>query len=474
MRGNDSNAFGRHLLRGITLIEMLVSLVLTLLIMAAVVHVFDFMGNSLRKGRATIQMASELRNAMNQLQRDLDGMTALTLPWVDPDSAAGYFEAIEGPMSDSTSHTNPSANHADLGDALGDIDDVLQFTSRSAEEPFRVPIIGRLVPKSDGRLEWERFPDQKSLLTPIESPLAEVRWWVDHIDSKVGNGKRDPGEPYVLLRRVVLVRPDIDMYNRLTAGSSEGPIADDDAISAAHVPPDGRKVAASLGDLSKREYRYAHKFGFDAFGGVTLDKLMRDYPFLPLRSPAGVNPGKLPSEDPFSVNAEDFFVLGDVLSFDVRVYDPQAPVNVSGRVALVPGDPGYTLPKTPTARGAFVDLNYARDGSSVRNGVSIFSGPPHPKSRLLSFSDGGPASIYDTWPSHYERDGYDQDGDGLIDEGTNGIDDDNINGVDDPGERETSPPYAVPLRGIEVRIRIMDYNTRQVRQVSVVADYTPE
>ena len=36
------------------------------------------------------------------------------------------------------------------------------------------------------------------------------------------------------------------------------------------------------------------------------------------------------------------------------------------------------------------------------------------------------------------------------------------------------PPYPVDLRGIEVRIRMMDFNTRQVRQVSVVGDFVPE
>ena len=49
-----------------------------------------------------------------------------------------------------------------------------------------------------------------------------------------------------------------------------------------------------------------------------------------------------------------------------------------------------------------------------------------------------------------------------------------INGVDDHTERETSPPYPVDLRGIEVRIRMMDLNTRQVRQVSIVGDFVPE
>ena len=74
----------------------------------------------------------------------------------------------------------------------------------------------------------------------------------------------------------------------------------------------------------------------------------------------------------------------------------------------------------------------------------------------------------------YEHDGIDQDGNGIIDQGTNGFDDDNANGVDDVGERETSPPYPVPLRGIQVRLRIIDRDSRQVRQMTVTSDFIPE
>jgi hypothetical protein len=49
-----------------------------------------------------------------------------------------------------------------------------------------------------------------------------------------------------------------------------------------------------------------------------------------------------------------------------------------------------------------------------------------------------------------------------------------VNGVDDPGERETSPPYPVPLRGIQVRIRVLEPNTRQMRQATVGADFIQE
>ena len=71
------------------------------------------------------------------------------------------------------------------------------------------------------------------------------------------------------------------------------------------------------------------------------------------------------------------------------------------------------------------------------------------------------SATWDTWSLHYESDGINQDSsvDTDTDEGANGFDDDGINGVDDPGERETSPPYNVPLRGLQVRLRIMETDT---------------
>ena len=66
------------------------------------------------------------------------------------------------------------------------------------------------------------------------------------------------------------------------------------------------------------------------------------------------------------------------------------------------------------------------------------------------------------------------DGNSIVDQGTNGIADTAANGVDDVVARETTPPYPVPLRGIQVRLRIMDRDTRQVRQMTVSSDFIPE
>jgi ABC-2 type transport system ATP-binding protein len=49
-----------------------------------------------------------------------------------------------------------------------------------------------------------------------------------------------------------------------------------------------------------------------------------------------------------------------------------------------------------------------------------------------------------------------------------------LNGVDDAGEREANPPYARALRGLEVKIRMYEPGTRQVRQATVGTDFVAE
>jgi hypothetical protein len=99
--------------------------------------------------------------------------------------------------------------------------------------------------------------------------------------------------------------------------------------------------------------------------------------------------------------------------------------------------------------------------------------------------------VYDTWSFHYENNGLDEDGLHGIDQATNGFDDlgeyvlnplanppttvtELRYGVDDAGERETSPPYDVPLRGMQVRLRAYERDSRQVREVGVKQHFVPE
>ena len=92
------------------------------------------------------------------------------------------------------------------------------------------------------------------------------------------------------------------------------------------------------------------------------------------------------------------------------------------------------------------------------------------------------ARVYDTYSLHYEYDGINQTNTSATyaDLGTNGADDNDaitgtaINGAHDPGEVETCPPYPVPLRGIQVKIRTMDPDSGQVREMTVVQEFLPQ
>jgi len=83
------------------------------------------------------------------------------------------------------------------------------------------------------------------------------------------------------------------------------------------------------------------------------------------------------------------------------------------------------------------------------------------------------ARVYDTWSLSYEGDGVDQNDNGPIDEGTDGFDNGGAAGiVDDLAERETLPPYPASLRAIQVKIRVFEPDSRTVREVTVVQDFT--
>jgi len=203
-------------------------------------------------------------------------------------------------------------------------------------------------------------------------------------------------------------------------------------------------------------------------------------------------------------------MLADALAFDVRVYDPSALIYHSALsdqgtayVAVQPGDPGwqaqFQLGQAPSEFGAYVDLGWLTHAANPPQAYNrlaqqfspaLWPGLPiplfhvprqagfHPIHTPLNDSTqnlypfGFPAE-YDTWSLHYESDGIDQDGVLGPDQGTNGLDDDNANGVDDVAERETSPPYDTPLRGVQVRLRVYERDARQIRETSVTRNLVP-
>jgi hypothetical protein len=461
---------------------MLVAMTVTLILVFALSQTFAVIGEAVAKGRAVIELSGRVRAVANRLQADLDGLTCPVRPWIDGPSGLGYFEYVEGGLHDTSSWASN-----DLGKILGDVDDILMFTARSPDVPF----VGRIE-----KSVLTGLATDKGTYETTSSTVAEIIWWMSLNDVN-GNGTWDSDEWFTLHRRVLLVLPALSTNLQNPQNYSATTLTDFLRDNDLSVRVSNTSVANSLGDLTVRANRFAHV----AVGNPLIDG-KGGFPHPVSRASFGTNLNLLDSAYLQSGATEGAdVILSHVLAFDVRAFDPTAEIHeTSANDGVVPGDKGFTVTgQTVAGNGTFVDLNY----SSYLNGAnSTLSGAPQIKSQLSNV-----VATYDTWALDYERDGWDQDGDGkgpdqqwgragvdddgngvtddvsergwpgsddLVDEGTDGLDNDGKNGVDDVGERETSPPYPVPLRGIQVRIRAYEPHTRQVRQATVVADSIPE
>jgi type II secretory pathway component PulJ len=546
---------------GMTLVEMLVATAATLLLMAAIAQVFGAFGTAVSDSRAMIELDGRMRSAAWRLRSDLAGATARTLPPLDPDSGDGYFEVIEGPESDTVSAGGVAkwdnaaysvvAGSGSDDRIVGDYDDVLLFTTRSTDPPFQ----GRFTTSAGVRtlespvaeVGWflrrtvsgSTGPTDPVTFTLYRKQLLVLGYvGIDPFFSGTtlpGSSTTNAPNVSVPSNTAAMVHEyfpwsqffglyDVSARFERNAGMT---LPNKDTTST--VSP-GRLVPNTLADLTRREARFMHNvvgntdgngfpFGFCAnwedhnYDGI----LQAEEDSQPPGAPGYVGTygaGSLPDSGHQSRDAigeivpdglvfrgaregEDV-ILTNVVAFDVRVFDPEAPIPLplGQNTPLVPGDPGYgaaylaaaSLTPPSFAYGGYVDLgNGTMEPGNPPNKqvpVSRFSGYGQPRSGLR----GAPtrARVWDTWSTHYETNGRDDDGDGTVDEGTDGLDSNDDGRVDetdpsvdsngdgdfadageDPGETETQPPYPYPLRGFEVRIRCYEPSSRQIRQITV-------
>lgn len=250
----------------------------------------------------------------------------------------------------------------------------------------------------------------------IESPYAEVAWFCRPAPTQPVVGTR----LYNLYRRQLLVIGYAGTAE--FAGNSIGGTLPNNDYDISLRSEGGRLVPNTLGELTKRENRFMHnptQFPHE----IRVDAQSRLQPTATFVDTARVG--------------EDL-VLTNVVSFDMRVFDVEARAQVSGAITRYPGDPGYG-PGTG-AFGAYVDLGAGHGGRLARPMEVKCSLPPA-------------RPTYDTWSEHYE----------VVRSTTPG----GRAGVNSINDCVTSPPYPVPLEGVEVRIRCYDPTSKQVRQVTV-------
>ncbi len=438
--------------RGFTLTELLVAMTIALAVMAVVASLFNTFGRGLAQSQATVDRSARMRSAAWKLRQDLTGATVDLVPWTRPESDSGYFELIEGPRKDLFAENGTVVLEADT-------DDVLLFTTRSAGDRF----VGRYAGGT------------------IESPCAEVAWFCRPMQPQPEiDGLMRGGDPmykvYTLRRRQLLVASHVGVEPFQSGNNStSGGLTTVQQTYDISLRADGAVLRPnSLGDLTKRENRFLRAGAFP-------------HAFLLTGTALSGNAGVAGATFDGTTRAGEDVVLDNVLSFDVRVFDPQAKAGTDG---VLPGDLSY-VPPTNGPAGAYVDLGWGGTFKPADSWVvpanttftppaSLAAAAAYPPVGATAFQAGGKrvsanASLtdsvesrtYDTWSLHYEFNGVDDDGDGRIDEGTNGIDDNADDLPDDPAESETSPPYPVPLRGIEVRIRCYEPLSGQIRQITV-------
>ena len=481
---------------GYTLVEILVSTALSLVLLGAVVRMFGDVGQGITNSRAMLEAADRLRLTAARLQQDLAGITVTMNPPRKPENNEGYFEYIEGPQ---TIPSPPGVNYAvnvDNGGAadtsVGDTDDILMFTTRSTGRPFVGRVLGKRAPLTGETPSGSDVTGPFVWVTTAQSDVAEIAWFV--------RGR-------TLYRRVLLVIPSFDSDTRTAAI--------DPPFSPAPAPwpvpqfyanydlsvrlVGGSLVPNTLGDLTKRENRFAHQTGAFPFNAYALT----EWPTLRLptlcecSSPLWTAGGTLPTHGTipqFTLTNDNTVAPMNGNSFDAwrfplpkteldkatgahsYFYSPAAPAS-GQRIAddvILTNVIGFDVKAWDPVALAYVDMGNP-------SGVGTFSGNGSRVNRTDTTSSRAfLPGVYDTWSTHYETEGR-WAGDSLAGRGTNGFDDAGngttgapaiANGiVDDPEEMLTSPPYPIPLRGIQVKIRVFEPDSRQIREVTVVQDF---
>ena len=508
-----SPAIRSKLRRGVTLIEVMIGIAITLVILLVMARFFRQMSEEISKGRAVIEMASEGRQVSEMLRRDFANVTVSPRTWTLNSNPNGYFEIIEGPSSDvPTSTAFPTKFDPRIvppaaaipwdttPEYFGDFDDILAMTVRSQDQPYR------------GRIRtFDTTTSRYSSVQTVEtSEVAELVMWTAFAD-RDSDAQLSHPDQMNLYRRVLLVRPD---FNDL-AWFQAITVADANELRLFHAFNDisvrwvqtgatafpKRPIANSLADLAVRENRFGRFL-------TTFPNALEWGSLAPPAAspPLGISQITLALSDittgpattaplPDVAGAANLLgqdvLLSGVAGFDVRVYSPNAGVNIDGTTGLIatPGDVGWSRIPTPPVvisfEGAFVDLGFS---GNAAGGFGWFSETAMQRPYYWA---GTNSRVWCSWWPGYESDGIDQDDvfigtdNTAVDQATDWLDSPTWNTtgtaavavnniVDDQSERETFPPYPNPLRGVQITVRMIEKTTGQIRQFQVESSFVPD
>ena len=520
---------------GVTLLELLVATTLMLLIMGLLIyHVFGPVTEAVSNSRALLERSANNRVAVSVLQNDLSMATAPMSPPLTPEERRGYFEYIEGPVGPRVrtidvafdSMAGPEVSLRKNDTTVGDNDDILMFTVGGVDAHFsgHGGSGNEVIESSEaeiiyfvrGRTLYRRvllIVPREELEFRMEGNYAILSGWGFYNEYDVSVALNNLG--YIEANSLQdLTRPERRFAHRPSTNNPSFPNTPRLNLNDNQANPEwGILGMPTLRECSHANWRaggvlptvsvslgyYGGDDGLDSNGnpvafpdGTPLNRVdywRNPHPYNGLDAASGT------LTDYQGPRVTEDILMTDVIGFDVKIWDPLAPVysldGSAGDIAVYPGDPGYARALrsgTRISQGAYVDLGYGLNSDIENEALSIFSGHPHPDSGLYTASATGPIrnriAVYDTWSTHYENDGIgndyatnglDDDTTPLLDENGNGNKNDDGNGlVDDAAERETFAPYEEPVSGIKITIRYFERNSKQVRETSVYHSFVPD
>lgn len=218
MRKRNRSSRHRSARGGFTLLEVLIATAVTLLMMVSLAQVFKIIGDSMKQGRASLQLNNTLRSISFRLRHDLNNLTLRIDPPADAHDGSGYFEYFDGAMTDYTcamfdpnNGTNSAKAPTDVvrSSRFGDLDDILMFTATSSDSWFmgQVPqfvLVGNTPTNAE----------DYNMVT-ISSRHAEIAVFARPLDVD-GDGTYDDADGdgmadgYQLYYRTLLIRPDLN------------------------------------------------------------------------------------------------------------------------------------------------------------------------------------------------------------------------------------------------------------------------
>ena len=217
---------------GFTLLEVLIATAVTLIMMISLAQIFKIIGDSMQQGRSVLQLNNQLRNVVYRIRSDLDNLTVIPAPPIDPSTGQGYLQIFDGSITDFTAGMTFSAPGSfDQASRFGDVDDILMGTIRAGDVWFtgKVPAymlaLPRRGPVRDAPADFE--------MVSIASQHAEVAVFLQPLVTSLNNVNRDPSlflnspegaiafedndgfanfpDSFRLHYRTLLIRPDLNL-----------------------------------------------------------------------------------------------------------------------------------------------------------------------------------------------------------------------------------------------------------------------